>query len=251
MQEVALDHVPEGAGSVVVAGAAFQGQVLVKDDLHFFDVLAVPDGFQEPVGEAKAQDVQHRGFAQEMVHAVDVVFGDQCRQRLVQLMGGFLARAEGLLHDQAGPGRDLILVEYLAGLLADVRRQGEVDGDRALQPGQQLRQRPVRRDIELVVSGGCPRRLPVLRVPAASAALRGRGEGAVNPLLPLFLGPGVGARPHQLQSRRPAGSQQSGESGQQQPACQVPGRAEDEQRFYSCFAGHCASMPSCRCDLVP
>ena len=108
LQQVALDHVPQGAGAVVVAGAALQGEVLVEDDLHLFDVLPVPDRFQEGVREAQAQDVQHRRLAQEMVHPVDVVLRDQRRQGLVQVAGGLLAGAERLFHDQPGPGRHLL-----------------------------------------------------------------------------------------------------------------------------------------------
>ena len=87
LQQVALDHVPQGAGAVVVAGAALQGEILVEDDLHLFDVLPVPDRLQEVVREAQAQDVQDRGLAQEMVHPVDVVLRDQRGQRLVEVAG--------------------------------------------------------------------------------------------------------------------------------------------------------------------
>ena len=93
LQQVALDHVAQGAGAVVVAGAALQGQVLVEDDLHLLDVFTVPDRLQEVVREAQAQDVQHRRLAQEMVHPVDVVLRDQRGQRLVQVAGGLLARS--------------------------------------------------------------------------------------------------------------------------------------------------------------
>ncbi len=104
---MALDHVAQGAGAVVVAGAALQGEVLVEDDLDLFDVLAVPHRLQEGVGEAQAQDVQHRRLAQEMVHPVDVVLRDQGRQGPVQVAGGLFAGTERLLHDQPGPGRHL------------------------------------------------------------------------------------------------------------------------------------------------
>ena len=93
LQQVALDHVPQGAGAVVVAGAAFQGEVLVEDDLDLFDVLPVPHRLQERVGEAQAQDVQDGGLAQEVVHPVDVVLRDQRGQRLVQVTRGLARRS--------------------------------------------------------------------------------------------------------------------------------------------------------------
>ena len=80
LQEVALDHVAEGAGAVVITGASLQREVLVKDNLDLCDVLAVPHRLQEGVGEAQPQDVQHRRLAQEMVHPVDVDLRDQGRQ---------------------------------------------------------------------------------------------------------------------------------------------------------------------------
>ena len=104
LQKVALDHVAEGAGAVVVAGAALQREVLVEDNLDLFDVLPVPHRLQEGVREAQAQDVQHRRLAQEVVHPVDVVLRDQRRQGFIEVPGGLLAGTERLLHDQPGPG---------------------------------------------------------------------------------------------------------------------------------------------------
>ena len=125
---MALDHVPQGTGAVVVACPAFKCQVLVEDDLHLLDVVTVPDRLQEVVGEAQAQDVQNGGLAEEMVHPVDVVLRDQRGEGLVEFPGGLLAGAEGLLHDQPCPGGNLLRAEDLAGLLADLRGQREVDG---------------------------------------------------------------------------------------------------------------------------
>ena len=154
LQQVALDHVAEGAGAVVVAGPALQREVLVEDDLHLLDVLPVPDRLQEGVREAQAQDVQHRGLAQEVVHPVDVVLGDQRGQGPVEVPGGFLAGAERLLHHQPGPGGNLLRGQGLAGQLADLRRQGEVDGHGSFQRGQQPGQLPLGGDVQPVVAGG-------------------------------------------------------------------------------------------------
>ncbi len=82
-----------GAGAVVVAGAALEGEVLVEDDLDLFDVLPVPHRLQERVREAQAQDVQDGCLAEEVVHPVDVVLRDQRGQRLVQVPCGLLVRS--------------------------------------------------------------------------------------------------------------------------------------------------------------
>ena len=132
-----MDHVPQRPGAVVIAGPALEGQVLVEDDLHFCYVPTVPDGLQEVVGKAEAQDVQDGGLAQEMVHAVDVVFRHEGQERAVQFARRLFTRAEGLLHDEAGAGRDLARLQDFAGFLAHLGRQCEVDGHGALELSQQ------------------------------------------------------------------------------------------------------------------
>ena len=74
---------------VVVPGPVLQCQWLIKNDLHFFNVLPVPGVLQEPVGKAQAHDVEDRRFAKEMVHAVNMVFGDQLRQRGIERASRF------------------------------------------------------------------------------------------------------------------------------------------------------------------
>ena len=74
--------------------------------------------------------------------------------------------------------------------------------------------------------------------------LGGGGEGIVDPVLPLFRGPGIGAGTHQPEPVGAALRHEPGEPGQQQPAREIAGSAEDEQGFYSCLARHLASMPS-------
>ncbi len=243
LQQVALDHVPERAGGIVVAGAAFQGEVLVKDDLHLFDVVPVPDRFQECVREAEAQDVEHRRLAQEVVHPVDVVLRDQRRQGLVEVAGGILTGPERLFHHQPRARRNVPRGQHFARLLADVGRKREVDGHRSLKAGQQGGELPARSHVKLVVSGcsGDPLELPL----AGGVRLRVRiGEGRLHALKPLFLRPRIRAGAHEREPAGPPFGGQPGQSRQQQPAGEVPGRAKDEQGFYSCLAGHPASMPS-------
>ena len=159
MEQVALDHVLEGAGMVVIAGTAFQSQVFVEDDLDFFDVVAVPHRFQEAVGETQSEDVQHRGLAEEVVHPVDVVFRDQRGKYLVQFPGRFQPRAERLLQYQPGSRRKLVTAQEGTGFLADFRGKGEVDGNRPFQTRQQVGEPAVRRDVDLMVFRGCGHRV--------------------------------------------------------------------------------------------
>jgi len=146
-----LDHVPQGAGAVVVAGTPLQRQVLVEKDFHLFHVLPVPHRLQEVVREPQAQDVEDRGLAQEVVHPVDVVLRDEPRQRLVEGACGLLAGAERLLHHQPGTGRNLPGLKRFAGQLADPGRKCEVHGHRAFKAAKQSCQGALGRDIHLVV----------------------------------------------------------------------------------------------------
>ena len=75
LQHVVLHHVADGAGLLVKLAAAFHAERLGHGDLHAVNVIAVPDGLQEAVGEAEDQQVLHRLFAQVVIDAEDVVFG--------------------------------------------------------------------------------------------------------------------------------------------------------------------------------
>ncbi len=73
LEQVVLDHVAEGAGRVVVAGATLEGEGLVPDDVDTLDVLGVPHGLEDPVGEAEPQDVLHGLLAEEVIDPEDVL----------------------------------------------------------------------------------------------------------------------------------------------------------------------------------
>jgi hypothetical protein len=69
---VALHHVPEGAGAVVVAGPSLDADRLRGRDLHVVDVVPVPDRLEEDVGEAERKDVLDGLFPQVVIDAVDL-----------------------------------------------------------------------------------------------------------------------------------------------------------------------------------
>ena len=69
-----LNHVADGAGLVVERAAALHAEILRHGDLNALDVLAVPERFQERVGEAEEDHVVHRPLAEVVVDAEDVIF---------------------------------------------------------------------------------------------------------------------------------------------------------------------------------
>ena len=65
------------------------------------DVVAVPDGLEDAVGEAEDEDVLDGLFAEVVVDAEDLVFVEDGVDLVVELDGGVEVVAEGLLDDDA------------------------------------------------------------------------------------------------------------------------------------------------------
>ena len=102
LQQVALDHVHQSAGAVVVPSPALERQRLVEDDVHGLDVVGAPQRFEEPVGEPQAEQVQHGRLAQEVVDPVDLVLRDEMRQDGVERLRAGRVDPEGLLQHEFG-----------------------------------------------------------------------------------------------------------------------------------------------------
>ena len=104
LEKVVLDHVAQGTGGVVVAAAAaFHAEVFGAGDLDVIDVAGVPVRFEDGVGEAQDHDVLGGFFAQVMVDAVGVLFGEGVGDGFVEAAGGGEVFAEGFFTDDAGP----------------------------------------------------------------------------------------------------------------------------------------------------
>ncbi len=96
-------HVPEGTGLLVERSPEADRQGLGHVDLDVVDVLTVPDGLEEPVGEAEGQDVLGRLLAQEVVDAEHLVVVEDLLNHRVELAGAGEVGPERLLHDDPGP----------------------------------------------------------------------------------------------------------------------------------------------------
>ena len=102
--DVVLDDVAEGAGLLVEGAAAFDADGFGGGDLDVVDVVAVPDGLEDAVGEAEDEDVLDGLFAEVVVDAEDLVFVEDLVDLVVERAGGLEIVAEGLLDDDADPG---------------------------------------------------------------------------------------------------------------------------------------------------
>jgi hypothetical protein len=92
---VVLDHVAQLAGLVEVAPAAFDADLLGHGDFHVGDVVLVPLGFEQAVGETQGDQVLDGLFAQVVVDAVGAVFREELRHGVVDLARGLQVRTDG------------------------------------------------------------------------------------------------------------------------------------------------------------
>ena len=102
--QVVLHHVAQGPRAFVVAGPLFHSDRFSGRDLHAGDVVAVPDRFENGVGEAQHQDVLDRFLAQVVVDPEDLVFLCRALHHPVQLLGAAVIAAKGLLDHHPTPG---------------------------------------------------------------------------------------------------------------------------------------------------
>jgi hypothetical protein len=130
---VILDDVAGRADAVVVAGATADTDVLGHGDLDVVDVVAVPDGLEELVGEADGQEVLDGLLAQVVVDPEDRVRREHSLDDRVEFAGGFEVVAERLLDDHAPPravgaGRHPGTLQLSAYGREGARRDREIEG---------------------------------------------------------------------------------------------------------------------------
>ena len=75
LEEMVLHHVAQGAGILVVSRARFDAERFARRDLHIVDIAAVPQRFEDGVGEAQDHDVLRGLLAEVVVDAESVALG--------------------------------------------------------------------------------------------------------------------------------------------------------------------------------
>lgn len=99
-------------------------------DLHVGDVVLVPLGLEEAVGEAQGDQVLHRLLAQVMVDPVDAAFREEPGDCLVDLAGRLQVMTDGLLQHHPGALGETGGGEVLADAAEHRGRRGEVGDQR-------------------------------------------------------------------------------------------------------------------------
>src|SRR6201998_1470370 len=104
LQNMALNHVAQRAGSFVKAAAAFDTEGFGRGDLHVVHVIAVPERFEDAVAETENQKILHRVFAEIVVDAIDLLLFENIVNNLVEFVSASQVASEGFLDDDAPPG---------------------------------------------------------------------------------------------------------------------------------------------------
>ena len=76
-------HVAQGASHIEVTAALFHAHRFSYRDLHVVNVVLVPNRFKDAIAEAENQNVLHGLFAQIMVNAENLIFGEHSGEMLV------------------------------------------------------------------------------------------------------------------------------------------------------------------------
>ena len=133
LQQMALHHVPQCAGAIVVVGAAGDPQALGMGDLDVVDVVAVPERLQHQVGETEYQYVLHHRLPEVVVDPIDLLFRKVTVQAAIEDLRTLQVVAKRLFHHQAAPAPFLLVEsggrEVASGGLVVGRTDGHVEGD--------------------------------------------------------------------------------------------------------------------------
>src|SRR6516164_6395529 len=96
------------------------------------DVVAVPDGFEQPVREPQYQDILHRLLSEIVVDAIDLLFLQQPEKLAIERARRSKIESKRLFNDEPPPGsvfltREARLTELSADRGERSRRSGEIE----------------------------------------------------------------------------------------------------------------------------
>ena len=96
------DHVAKRADRLVESGTIAEAQRLRHVDLHVIDEVAIPDRFEQAVGEAECENVLRRLLAEKVIDPENLFLVEYLVQLRVQCDGAREVRAERLFHHDSG-----------------------------------------------------------------------------------------------------------------------------------------------------
>ncbi len=105
LQEVILNHVPQGAGLFIIAGPGPDAFRFADGNLDMVDIFVVPDRLEDAVGEPDDHEVLDGLFAQIVVDAENLRFVEDLAGDFVDLLRRSEVSTDGLFNDDPGVGR--------------------------------------------------------------------------------------------------------------------------------------------------
>src|SRR5450759_4012362 len=96
-----LDNVAQATGAFVKRASAFHAEILSQRDLDAGHEVAVPDRFEEGIGEAEIKDIHDRLLPEVVVDAEDRVCREQRQRDAVELPRGSQVATERFCDDDA------------------------------------------------------------------------------------------------------------------------------------------------------
>jgi hypothetical protein len=79
-----LEDVTDGADLLIEAATPADPEILSHRDLHVVDVVSVPEGLQERIGEPEVQQILDGLFPKETIDAVDRGLRKDRVQRVIE-----------------------------------------------------------------------------------------------------------------------------------------------------------------------
>ena len=249
-----LHHVAQGPGLFVVGAARLHADGLGHRDLHVGYVIAVPERLVDLVGEAQDEEVLDRFLPEIVVDAVDLLLAEVPSQLPVEGAGAVDVVAERLLHDDARPAVAVLgeagVAQVLDDVVVEAGRRGAVEepvgGSAAtvLDVGQRRLQPRVEREV-LGITGRVVERpgkaLPHVLGRRLDASVIADGLAHPSPeFVVAHLRAGDGHDGERFRQR--PGRVECEERGQELPASQIAGGAEDDQRKRIISGRHGSTM---------
>ena len=99
-----LEHVPDDPRLLEVLAPRSYSYRLGNCDLHFLDVLTVPQRLEDRIGKTENENVLDSFLAEVVIDAIDLVLVQAIEDRAVQCPGGVETPAERLLDHDPIPG---------------------------------------------------------------------------------------------------------------------------------------------------
>src|SRR5215831_16677364 len=121
-----LHDVADRTRLIIKSTPPLNAEIFGHGHLYTRDVVAIPERFQERIGEAKDEQVVHRPLAQVMVDAEDRLLVEGAEQRAVERLRRKAIMTERFFNDDASAVRAASFAQLFHNRLEQPRRDGEI-----------------------------------------------------------------------------------------------------------------------------